>query len=497
MAFLRKLIANDPEIFEGDAVFKVLPRAKERQAFIEAMGQTPPPADDSVFAEARTFFAENAAAFFSDEQAPTDPYFEGEDQAKRASLLVATILSLVKIVVIELASVDDAQVIFEALNARGTPLTATDLVKNLIFMRAQQGPENSQHLYDTHWSRFDNDAEWWRESVGIGHAQRAHQDWLLGDWLIAETGKVVSVGRLYPEFRAWFKHKAGGVEQTLERLGRFADAYERMQGRKPGVSEVELRAFKNIRFLNLTAATPLLLWLLVQPETTLSRVDRERAVQAVESFVIRRMAAKAQTRAYAQTFAEVLRATAESGTPATALIEALRAGPRGYQWPADEEMKSSFRTGRYYGSGGINRGRLALLFGAIDRRLQLVAPKSEPGTMEYDGLTVEHIIPKTWQKHWPVTGESDADKLRAEQLRTSRLHCIGNLTLVSGSLNPALSNDPWSLKREQISKHSKLQINSRLVERTNWDEDAIEERGEWLAEELGHVWAGPLDPRWD
>ena len=146
-------------------MFKVLPRAKERQAFIEAMEQAPPPADDSVFAEARTFFAENAAAFFADEQAPTDPYFEGEDQAKRASLLVATILSLVKIVVIELASVDDAQVIFEALNARGTPLTATDLVKDArtSCVRSKAG-ELSRACSDTHWSqRLDNDAEWSRK----------------------------------------------------------------------------------------------------------------------------------------------------------------------------------------------------------------------------------------------------------------------------------------------------------------------------------------------
>jgi hypothetical protein len=51
------------------------------------------------------------------------------------------------------------------------------------------------------WSRFDDEADWWRESVGIGHAQRARQDWLLGDWLIAETGRVINVGRLYGEFR--------------------------------------------------------------------------------------------------------------------------------------------------------------------------------------------------------------------------------------------------------------------------------------------------------
>lgn len=48
----------------------------------------------------------------------------------RAELLAATpSLVLVKAVVIDLDDVGDAQAIFEALNARNTPLSATDLVE--------------------------------------------------------------------------------------------------------------------------------------------------------------------------------------------------------------------------------------------------------------------------------------------------------------------------------------------------------------------------------
>jgi uncharacterized protein with ParB-like and HNH nuclease domain len=77
---------------------------------------------------------------------------------------VATLLGHVKLVVIDLEDVDDAQVIFEALNARNTPLSATDLVKNLLFMRAQAQHHDPQELYDRVWSRFDRDDNWWRES---------------------------------------------------------------------------------------------------------------------------------------------------------------------------------------------------------------------------------------------------------------------------------------------------------------------------------------------
>ena len=53
---------------------------------------------------------------------------------------------------------------------------------------------------------------------------------------------------------------------------------------------------------------PVMLWLLVQPTGRLLPTERERAVLAIESFVVRRMTVKYQTRAYGQVFVEVLKA---------------------------------------------------------------------------------------------------------------------------------------------------------------------------------------------
>jgi uncharacterized protein with ParB-like and HNH nuclease domain len=40
-----------------------------------------------------------------------------------------------------LDSTDDAQIIFESLNSRGTPLLASDLMRNRLFLRAEQDKE--------------------------------------------------------------------------------------------------------------------------------------------------------------------------------------------------------------------------------------------------------------------------------------------------------------------------------------------------------------------
>ena len=91
----------------------------------------------------------------NDDGDPTDPHAGGDPVHHRADLLVSTLLGLIKLVVIDLDSVDDAQVIFEALNARNTPLSATDLVKNLLFMRARNQKEDPDKLYQQVWKRFD------------------------------------------------------------------------------------------------------------------------------------------------------------------------------------------------------------------------------------------------------------------------------------------------------------------------------------------------------
>lgn len=99
---------------------------------------------------------------------------------------------------------DDAQVIFEVLNGRQTPLSATDLVKNFLFLRAELDSEaDFERLYEQHWAHFDD--PWWREEVGRGHAARGRRDVLLSAWLTAAAGTEVNVGHLYGEVRRYLE----------------------------------------------------------------------------------------------------------------------------------------------------------------------------------------------------------------------------------------------------------------------------------------------------
>jgi hypothetical protein len=113
-------------------------------------------------------------------------------------------------------------------------------------------------------------------------------------------------------------------------------------------------------------------------------------------------------------------------------------------------------------------------------------------------LTIEHVMPMKWELNWPIPEQHQADpeaKLKFAQQRNQMVHTLGNLTLITGSLNPSLSNGSWQKKRPELAKYSKLNLNryfypvhegeDALVE---WNEKTIVKRGRLLFESASNVW---------
>jgi len=86
---------------------------------------------------------------------PSDaPVVHVEPLAARLEECLQALKNALQVVVIDLEG-DDAQVIFETLNARGAPLLPADLVRNYIFLRAARNEEPSEALYEEFWKPFD------------------------------------------------------------------------------------------------------------------------------------------------------------------------------------------------------------------------------------------------------------------------------------------------------------------------------------------------------
>ncbi|GIJ25136.1 hypothetical protein Vqi01_02980 [Micromonospora qiuiae] len=478
---VRRLLENHPDIVDSpEEQHKLWPRRKDREVWPLAMGDMLPDEGTHLYLQARRYFSERTREAVHNAE------------PERLDVLVDALLDLFKLVVIDLEDNDDAQVIFEVLNGRQTPLSAADLVKNLLFLRGELCDEKElEKVYDTYWAPFDE--QWWKTEVGRGHAQRGRRDVLLSGWLTAVSRSEASVSHLYSQVRGYLDGADRKTVDVLAELHDFGRAYRVVVGAEPAESAALRRSYQRIDALGITTATPLLMWLRTLPSDYISVVSHASVARAVESWVVRRLLVGANTRGYGKVFVDVLKAADQAPADDALLIDAvLRVlhGVDGMLWPDDDELVKAFVTRKFYGN--LTQERIRLALGSIDQHLQESNPKTEPATFQYEKLQIEHVMPRQWRQHWPLESADDAGRLFEAQRRDEALNRIGNLTLVTPTFNGAVSNAGWAEKRPAFAEQSKLQINGLIAMQNAWTVETIEARGRALAKVACEVWPRPL-----
>jgi uncharacterized protein with ParB-like and HNH nuclease domain len=477
---VRRLLENHPDVVErAEERHKLWPRRLDRMVWPQAMADAIPTRSGHAYLEARQYFAERAREAI-----------KGPNGGDLSDVIVDALLDLFKVVVIDLEDNDDAQVIFEVLNGRQTPLSAADLVKNLLFLRGELSDEKDlERVYDTYWAPFD--VPWWKREVGRGHAQRGRRDVLLSSWLTAVSRTETNIGHLYGEIRAYLDSADRKTVDVLAELRDFGQAYRVVVGAEPAETDTLQESYHRLDFLGITTATPLLLWLRTLPAGRFPVEEQSQAVQAIESWVVRRLLTGANTRGYGKVFVDVLKAAAEVVQHSNiSIAETIRSGlqqnPGQLGWPTDQELISAFTTRKIYSV--MTQERIRLVLGAIDEHLQRSNPKTESAIFAYEKLQIEHVMPQGWRDYWPLYAAEEADKLREAQRRDEIVHQFGNLTLVTSTFNQAVSNLGWDTKRREFQKQSKLQLNDWIASCLSWGTDEISDRAVQLARLAAEVW---------
>ena len=491
---LRVLVLNDKSIAQhDDDVFKVWPTDRDQDAFRASMDndvQVPKELATSRITQAHTFFVEQITAWAMSNGA--------DAAAERLHALVLALREHLRLVVIDLEPGDNAQVIFETLNHRGAPLLAADLVKNLVFqlIQAQQG--DVRKLYDAYWSALDSD--YWRQLVAQGRMYRPRIDLFLNYWLTMKLLHEVPTDRVFSDFRDYVVGTKPDIAALLKELSDDAKVYEQMEKLAPDTVEGRFH-YRVIRALDTAAVGPFLLWLLRYSEADMPVEQRHKALQSVESWLVRRALCRATAKDVNRTVLDMLKELERHG-PAVAgdTIETFLNGQTADSryWPTDDMVQQSMAVLPLYKN--LTRPRLRMLLEALEDARR--GPLGE-GQLCPRNLTVEHVMPQAWREYW---GSDVKDDEIAQLHRDQLIHTLGNLTLVNGKLNPALSNRPWTDadapeskgKRSYLLEHSELKLNADLVKKHEaaWTEQDIRSRTTKLVERLAAIWArpAPVDP---
>ena len=469
---LAKLVTNDEELIEDDKlqIFKLWPTRGDREAFRHAMdnGLASNDFEESLIVQAHEFFKLQADKWLQDAAGPIE---------FRIDALEAAATSMLQMVVIDLSPQDDPNLIFETLNARGTRLEQSDLIKNFVLSQ-----ERDQH--GDIWGNLDDG--WWRKEARQGRLLRPRLDMLLNYWLAMRKGAEVSPLGVFNEFRSYVGDQEvhtvmSEVKQDLMNYREF----ETTKGRSPE----EKSFYYHMNVMQAGVVTPVLLLLLSAEEGT-----RIRAFTALESFLVRRMICRRTTKDYNRLVLELTNRLRENGLDRA---DAITAGFLREQmadarvWPSDQDVAHAMDTSPLYRL--LTRGRLRLVLEGVERQLRS-SGKAEQPTVPTN-LTIEHLMPVGWRKEeWPLPEGVDTDAATYE--RNTLIHSIGNLTLATQKLNSSMSNAPWKSKRDELQEHSVLLLNNELLTRPTWDEEPILSRSRRVAELVSARWPGPTSEEW-
>lgn len=476
---LRHLVRNDAYFAKKnpERLYKVWPTLQDRAPFVAAM------TNGASTASHRAGSVVQCHEYFKLRVSDWVSQVEGDERVARVQALETTLVGLLEVVVIDLGAGDDAFVIFETLNARGTPLRPSDLVKNFLIQSASNAGHDPDGISASYWGQFED--PWWQQEIRQGRLRRPRVDTFLDYWLEARSGNEVQSWEVFPTFHRLVETAPAAVLDLAQSMKDAAGVFRRIEEMDRHTRDGTFLYRWDV--LDARVITPLLLWVF-SLEEMLAPERRTRLLIGVESFLVRRAVGRMTTKQYNRLFLDVLKA-AQQGWPdradETVLDDLASQTADSMRWPSDAEFRQAILDLPVYSL--LTRGRVRMFLEAIEDQLR--SAKTEDQHVTRGSLTIEHVLPQAWQAHWPLPKAEDA--LRAEIDRNRLLHTFGNLTLATSALNPDLSNGPWAEKRSKLVEHSVLQLTKGILDSQHWDEDAIRVRGAFLADKALEIWPRP------
>ena len=410
------------------------------------------------------------------------------------------------LVVIELGSGENEQAIFDTVNTAGVRLTCADTIKNSLFQhyidvlqREGQSGDSALSmaagLYDERWesvfSASQEAVDYWNKPRQVGRLFRDNIELLLHCIAVIKgffdpsEKKMSDLAQCYKEYIAALSRaqlEAFICEiQTCARL--YQEHFTELDAQTRYAYDAEQvlpRLLHIVDVLEISTFLPYILYLLFQKEQGADTDVKERFL-ALERYLILHAICGESTKNYNKECLQLIRGTS---------VETLLAG-------CENINRGNFENGlrRMYS----NRLATLLLFW-----IELYRRNTQNTDIKelHFLFTLEHIMPQKWEEYWsvqtlPVCDESGMpveDEERAGSIRAAAVYELGNMTLLNGKLNTSLRNYDFSRKvngegrKKGIKDLADCLITRELIDRSAWNEAAIQERTAALSAAISTIW---------
>lgn len=375
------------------------------------------------------------------------------------------------VVCVPIAESDNAQKIFESINATGVKLTASDLIRNFILMDLPS--DTQEEYYEKYWKVIEDYIS--NDSKKLELFFRM--------FLATKTLSLPNKNVVYRLFVKWFKETGKNTKEVLKEIVVYADAYYTIYRKDLCKVDSGIRnALKEYRRILSDMPAPVLMeFFLLCKNGEISEQTYSEIISIINTYLIRRSLCNFDTSGITRLFPTFLKdVMADCDGDYSNIVEIVKkdlivknAG-NAMSMPDDAQMKELMHNANMYNL----RSTLRIVFDRIEH-------ENNPAPVDLSSLSVEHLMPQTPTKEWLDLLGVDLDTYQ------KNLHRLGNLTLAAKADNSAMGNKGWAYKNEVLKSTSHLKINEELLKVEQWDIDRIEERTVEIIEKISELYPYP------
>ena len=424
----------------------------------------------------------------------TQAYNYFKDNLVPNELNLDSILSNVLFVGIDLSQEEDEQQIFDTINSLGVKLTTAELLKNYFFNR------DDIEKYNKYWKEvFEKDEEtknYWDREITAGRLRRTFIDLFFFAYLQIKIQE--------PEFKVKAEDKDAyvKVEHLFESYKNFIKNYFN-NNKEAFLSEIKEYALlfkKNFNYeilgedltqdfgidrintiifgLDTTTLIPYTLYIL---RNISDEITKNELFGIIETYIMRRMITHSNTKNYNQLFTDkLINNRVLSKQEFLDYIE--KRDDKVNYLPTDEELEKGFNS-----SILINKQSAGILY-LIESKIR--NEKDSTALLGINKYSLEHLMPKKWRNNWDKLSSKESEINRDRKLLT-----LGNLTIITQSLNSSIRDSKWEDKLKGKNKKGGLieysvglKTISQFLKYPEWNEKTIEERALFLYEKAKQIW---------
>lgn len=403
------------------------------------------------------------------------------------------------LVMIEVSNHSDAYTLFESLNNRGTPLTAVDLIKNLLLARLDASGEETLDYYFTRWTEilsnlgeeYSEQDRFFRQNYNAFRKyynfpfQYGERQYPLG--IIATRTTMLDI---------YEKMITKNPVKVLDDLTENSDIYASIiLNKQEALTQEQRDSYLDLQRVQGAPSYVLLLYLIKNQETL--QIDVSAIVSVckllVSFFVRRNLTDVPPTRDLARMFMAFIEEIEQNGYQGSVIYQKLREKLISSS-ASDDVFEERLRGPVYEDNSGATRFILCMMAQrsmTVENKKDLWA-KTNNKTYVW---SIEHIFPQgeNIPEDW-IKMIADGDAKKAKEYQAQYVHTFGNLTITG--YNSTLSNKAFTDKRDRknqnghyIGYRNGLSLNDDVVCREDWTVEAIKTRTDRMVQEILQMFA--------